>query len=218
MDIRKFRKDLHDLGRKACLNDNDDVRAKVFVIANQLVDFYKKNLVKINHSALELVCARELIREGYDVNVERRLDKQLVCDVYGRRDDGVLIVEIETGFIPPEAALQPTTYSRSRIASKIARYSKFAGRFALGTTPSYVLDFPPFFVKPPRHRTSEEAAEVKKLTDVYYDNPAISLSELLYARIHSVFVIDVDETKTRQVDPETYLQNSRAFVTRRPDA
>ncbi len=175
---------------------------------------YRKNFVKINHSALELVCAGGLIKQGYDVTVEHKLDRALVCDVMGTRGDGPLIVEIETGFVPPEAALKPSVYARSRIASKIARYSRFAGKFALGTTPSYVLDFPPFFVKVPRARTAEEAAEIKALTDVYYDSPPISVGELMHARLHSVFVINVDSGTTKEVDPESYAERASAFIKR----
>lgn len=212
MDVRRFREDLHTLARRACREDDDEVRSKVFDIADILVGLYRKNLVKINHSALELVCARSLIKKGYDVKVEHRLDKALVCDVHGARGDGALIVEIETGFIPPEAALEPGVYARTRIASKIARYSKFAGKFALGTTPSYVLEFPEFFVKPSRHRTTQEAIDIKAMTDVYYNKPPISLAELQYARIHSIFVIDVDDATTSEFDPETYRSNVATFI------
>jgi hypothetical protein len=212
LDVRRFRADLYELATRACADDDHEVRSKVFSIANMLVGLYKKNLVKINHSALELVCARGLIKQGYDVKVEHRLDKMLVCDVMGTRGDGPLIVEIETGFIPPEAAMEPSAYARSRVASKIARYSRFAGKFALGTAPSYVLDVPPFFVEPPRGRTAEAAAEVKAMTDVRYNKPPISIEELMYARLHLILLIDVDSGKTEEVDPATYLETASAFM------
>ncbi len=204
MDVRRFRADLYELAAKACIDDGEDVRAEVYGVADILVKLYRKNLVKINHSALELVCARDLIRHGYAVKVEHRLDRSLVCDVMGTRGDGPLIVEIETGFIPPEEALQPSTYAKGRIASKIARYSRYAGKFVLGTTPSYVLDLPEFFVKPPRARSLAEAVKIKMLTDVRYNKPAISVEELLNARVHMIFLIDVDTASTQEVDPETY--------------
>ncbi len=206
MDVRRFRADLYELAARACANDDQEVRSKVRSIADILVTLYQKNLVKINHSALELVCARGLVKQGYEVKVEHRLDKTLVCDVMGTRGDGPLIVEIETGFIPPEAALQPSAYARSRIASKIARYSRFAGKFALGTTPSYILDLPEFFVQPPRVRSVEEAARIKALTDIRYDKPPISIDELVHARLHVVFILDVDTATIQEVDPETYVE------------
>ncbi len=213
MDVRRFKEDVYELAGKACREDDSRVRAEVLAIADILIGLYRKNLVKINHSALELVCARGLIRQGYEVKVEHRVDSTLVCDVMGTRGDGPLIVEIETGFIPPEAALMPSSYARSRIASKIARYSRFAGKFALGTTPSYVLDFPEFFVKPPRVRTLEEARAIKALTDVQYNKPEITLEELIHARVHSVFMIDVDTATTKELDPETYVREASSFIT-----
>lgn len=212
MDVKKFREDLHTLARRACKEDGEDVRSKVYDIADVLVGLYKKSFVKINHSALELICARSLIKEGYQVKVEHRLDRALVCDVHGVRGDGAFIVEIETGFIPPEAALEPRVYARTRIASKIARYSKFARKFALGTTPSYVLEFPEFFLKPPRKRTAKEATEIKAMTDVQYNNPPITLEELRNARIQSVLVIDVDSASTTVFDPRTYQRGAAAFL------
>ena len=145
------------------------------------------------------------------MKVEHKLDSTLVCDVVGERGDGNYIVEIETGFIPPEAALAPSAYARGRIASKIARYSRFAGKFALGTTPSYVLDIPEFFMKPPRERTHEEAEEIKVMTDVSYNKPPISIGELLEARLHMVTVIDVDSATTQEVEPATYASGSRSL-------
>ncbi|MGD0477112.1 MAG: hypothetical protein ABSB29_02965 [Nitrososphaerales archaeon] len=214
MDVRRFRADLYELATRACSGDDQKVHSQVFGIADILVELYRKNFVKINHSALELVCARGLVKQGYDVKVEHKLDKALVCDVMGTRGDGILIVEIETGFIPPEAALEPSVYARGRIASKIARYSRFAGKFALGTTPSYVLDIPPFFARPLQERTSEEAAEIKVLTDVHYKKPPVTLAELMRARLHSVFVVEVDSATTREIDPESYLETVSAFIER----
>jgi len=212
LDVRRFRADLYELATKACANDDEDVRSKVFQVAEILVEMYRKNMAKINHSALELVCARSLIKQGYEVKVEHQLDKTLVCDVMGTRGDGPLIVEIETGFIPPEEALDPSTYARSRIASKIARYSRFAGKFALGTTPSYLLDLPQFFVKPPRARSIAEATRIKALTDVRYNKPSISVNDLLHARVQMIFLIDVDSASTQEVDPETYVAVARSML------
>lgn len=212
MDVRRFRADLYELATRACKGDDRDVRSQVFGIADILVSLYRKNFVKINHSALELVCARTLIKRGYDVKVEHKLDRSLVCDLFGTGTDGPIIVEIETGFIPPEAALEPSSYARIRIASKIARYSRFASKFALGTTPSYVLDFPRFFVKPSNSRTSAEAELIKAQTDVRYNKPRISEEELLRAHLDSVFLIDVDSGTTKEMAPTAYLEDAALFM------
>ena len=211
MDVRRFREDIYALAARACAQDDGDVAARVRRTAETLVGLYRKNLVKINHSALELVCARELVKRGYEVEVEHKLDGSLVCDVYGVKKGERLIVEIETGFIPPEAAIEPSAYARSRIASKIARYSGFAERFALGTTPTYVLDYPRFFLEPTRERSTVEAARIKAALDVRYNKPPVSLEELMVAKLNGILLLDVDSARTKEVDPTVYLDRVSMF-------
>jgi hypothetical protein len=212
LDVKRFKADLYDLASRACRDEAGEVRSKVYRTADALVKLYRKNAVKINHSALELVCARELIRQGYAVKVEHRLSRSLVCDLIGEKGGRSVMVEIETGFIPPEAALEPSEYARGRIASKVARYSGFAERFALGTTPTYILDFPRFFVRPPHTRRREEAAEIKALVDKYYAKPPVSVEAVMRARLHSVFVVDVDAATAWERDPGSYADSASAFM------
>ena len=69
-----------------------------------------------------------------------------------------------------------------------------------------------FFVKHPRERTLGEADEIKALTDVRYNKPAITAEELMQARVHMVFLIDVDSATTQELDPETYVRTSRPHL------
>ena len=119
-----------------------------------------------------------------------------------------MIVEIETGFIPPENALAPLTYTTARLASKIIRYSSFAGKFALGVPPHYTLPFPLTLAKPPRNRTDQEIAQIKKLCDAYYQKPPVTTEEIRNARIQDIYIIDVDRVKVQEIDPETYLKRA----------
>jgi hypothetical protein len=128
--------------------------------------------------------------------------------LYSTKGYGNLIVEIETGFIPPEHALDPLTYLSARLASKIIRYSSFAGKFALGVPPHYVLSFPNALAKPPRRRTGAELEYVKKLCDLYYHNPPVTEEEILNARIHEIYLIDVDRVKVLEIDPEAYMKRA----------
>ncbi len=215
MDVQRFRADLLSLATRACAEDEPRARTKVFELAEILVSLHRSNLVKVNHSALELVCARSLVKDGYDVKVEHKLDKTLVCDVLGTGNDEKLIVEIETGFVPPEHALEPSAYVQARVSSKIARYSRFAGRFALGTTPSYVLDLPEFFVIPPGSRKVEEGMKVKALTDRFYSKPPIALEDFMVGRLDSIFIVDVDSASCERMTPRSYFEAASAFGGRR---
>jgi hypothetical protein len=179
----------------------------------RLIELYKRNIVKINHSAMELVCARHLIRYGYAVDVERQLNDILICDLYATKGDGEAIVEIETGFIPPEHALDPLSYYSARVASKIARYSKFANQFVLATPPVSVLPIPRIFRRPPRDRAREDIIQVKELCDSFYRNPPVSFSEILNSHLHMVYIINVDQGKVTEMDVDSYFDAVEGMIT-----
>jgi len=213
LDLEKFTRDVNEVAVKTCVNEEQIVLQRVNFVKQRLIDLYKRNLVKINHSVMEIVCAKHLIKYGYDVDVERQLSDTLVCDVYATKGDGSFIVEIETGFTPPEHALDPLGYYISRIASKIARYSQFASKFALATPPVSVLPIPEIFMKPPRNRKAAEIKRVKELCDKYYKNPPISPGEIQNARLHAVYIINIDDANVNELDPEGYQELIRELNT-----
>ena len=209
MDSReRFEQDLSNLMLKLTEGINKEEETKLNNLRDWLLKLQKENVVKINHSVMELVCAKYLIQKGYDVQLENRLNDLLTCDLYSTKGYGNLIVEIETGFIPPEHALDPLTYLSARLASKIIRYSSFAGKFALGVPPHYVLSFPKALAKPPRRRAPAEVAYVKKLCDMYYHKPPVTEEDILNARIQEIYIIDVDRGKVIEIDPEAYMKRA----------
>lgn len=181
-----------------------DEGEKLIYVGNKLKEMYRRSLVKSNHSVMELVVCSYLVKKGYAVDVERKLDS-LVCDVYATRGDGTLIVEVETGFVPPEHSLDPVNYQRARLASKIARYSQYSNRFVLATPVDNLMDIFPLFVKPPRERLGHEVYHVKELVDRYYTSPPVSEQEVLNAKLHGIMVVNVDELRVTEIDPQTYL-------------
>jgi integrase len=194
------------------VGESDEIIKRMDFVKFRLIELYKRNIVKINHSAMELVCARHLIRYGYAVDVERQLNDILICDLYATKGEGEAIVEIETGFIPPEHALDPLSYYSARVASKIARYSKFANQFVLATPPVSVLPIPKIFRRPPRDRSREEIKKVKELCDRYYRNPPISFSEVLNSRLHIIYIINVDQGKVIEMDVDSYFDTTEGMV------
>ena len=205
---QKFEQDLNIiLSRLSQDTDQENVN-KLTVLKDHLVTLQKENIVKINHSVMEIVCAKYLIQKGFEVQVEYPLNDILTCDLFGIKGYGNLIVEIETGYIPPENALAPLTYTSARLASKIIRYSSFAGKFALGVPPHYNLPFPHALAKPPRNRADREIMQIKKLCDAYYHKPPVTVEEIRNARIQEVYIIDVDHAKVQEIDPEAYLKRS----------
>ncbi len=208
--MNKFDRDLEILVRRLNMDTNKEAQKKLNVLKANLIRLHEENVVKINHSVMELVCAKHLILKGYEVDIERPVDG-LICDLYGVKGLGSHIVEIETGFIPPSHALDPANYRKSRIASKIIRYGNHSDKFALGVPPYYLLQIPDILVKPPRDRTKEDLKYLKTLCDLYYKNPPVSLDEIRNARIHTIYIIDMDDIAIREVDPVTYLEKRAIF-------
>ncbi len=204
----RFEQDLTVLLSRLTLGVEKEIANKLTVLKDWLVKLQMENVVKINHSVMELVCAKHLILKGYEVQLEYPLNEVLTCDLYSIKGYGNLIVEIETGFIPPEYALCPLTYTSARLASKIIRYSSFAGKFALGMPPHYILPFPRTLAKPPRRRTVEEIDAIKKLCDKYYQNPPVTEEEICNARIQEIYIIDVDQAKVQEIDPAAYMRRA----------
>ena len=205
---QKFEHDLTILLSRLTRDSEKEVENKLGMLKDWLIKLQKENIVKINHSIMELVCAKYLIQKSYEVQIEYPLNETLTCDLYAIKGYGNLIVEVETGFIPPENALAPLTYTSARLASKIIRYSSFAGKFALGVPPHYILPFPHALAKPPRNRTDQEIMQIKKLCDVYYQKPPVTLEEIRNARIQEIYIIDVDRAKVQEIDPEAYLKRA----------
>ncbi|MCJ7614740.1 hypothetical protein MUO71_08280 [Candidatus Bathyarchaeota archaeon] len=208
--MNKFDRDIELLATKLNRESDEDTKKKLNVLRDKLIRMHEENVVKINHSVMELVCAKHLIQKGYEVDIERPVDG-LICDLYGVKGYGSHIVEIETGFIPPSHALDPANYRKSRIASKIIRYGNHSEKFALGVPPYYLLQIPDILVKPPRARKKEDLSYLKILCDLYYKNPPVTLEEIRNARIHTIYIIDVDGIAVREVDPVTYLEKRSLF-------
>ncbi|MCJ7763268.1 hypothetical protein MUP38_07450 [Candidatus Bathyarchaeota archaeon] len=203
---KRFEQDLSTLLTRLTADASKEAENKLNTLKDWLLKLHKENVVKINHSVMELVCAKYLVLKGYDVQLEYALNELLTCDLCATKGYGNLIVEIETGFIPPEHALDPLTYTSARLASKIIRYSSFAGKFALGVPPHYILPFPQALAKPPRKRTSADIEFIQNLCDKYYSNPPVTREEICNARIQEIYIIDVDQARVQEVDPETYLK------------
>jgi hypothetical protein len=202
----KFEEDLNLLLIRLTQGASEDSVKQLAQLKDELIQLHQQNVVKINHSVMELVCAKHLVEKGYEVKAEHPLDGDLTCDLYATKGYGSLIVEIETGFVPPEHALDPQKYIEARIASKIIRYSYRVGKFALGMPPHYLLQFPAAFTQPPRSRKIKDLETIRTLCDLYYQNPPVTLEEIKNARIHVVYIINVDDAAVKEVEPEEYVK------------
>ena len=212
MDVEKFQDDVYSITELLSKHLSPELIPKLNFVRQNLIEYYKKNLVKINHSVLELICAAELISHGFSVDVEKSISDVLVCDLFGKKGDGTSIIEIETGFTPPEHALDTVDYYAARIVSKIARYSKHCGKFSLATPVVNILPISEIFLLPPNTRKPEDIEKLKKLCDRFYKNPQINLNDIQNAHIHSVYLINTDKGFAKEMDPKSYIQMTKQLI------
>lgn len=204
MDLEKFRDDVYTVTNKLALNLQKDDIPKLNFVRQRLIELYTKNLVKINHSVLELICGANLIENGFAVDVEKPLTNSLVCDLYAKKENKIRIVEIETGFTPPEHALDTIDYYVARIISKIARYSKFCDEFSLATPVIGMLPLNRIFLNPTSSRPQNEIKKIKLLCDRFYKNPPIEYDDIVNAKLNSVYLINIDKGFAKEIDPLLY--------------
>ena len=214
MDLEKFRNDVYEVTDRLSKNLSENDLPKLNYVRQQLIEMYQKNLVKINHSVLELICASNLIARGYAVEVEKQVSNILVCDIFAKKGGGNTIIEIETGFTPPDHAMDTIDYFTARIMSKIARYSKFCTKFSLATPVIGLVPIPKIFLLPPNARKKTEVQNVKSLCDRYYKNPPIDYDDILNAHLHSIYLINIDKNFAKELDPQGYVDLTENLLQR----
>jgi hypothetical protein len=214
MDLKKFSNDIFEMSKKLSKNLKENDVPKLNYVGQQLIGMYKKNLVKINHSILELICSSNLISRGFTVEVEKDISDILVCDIFAKKGGGNNIIEIETGFTPPEHAMDTIDYFSARIMSKIARYSQYCSKFSLATPVVGLLPISKIFLLPPNARKKEDVQKIKDLCDRYYKNPPIEYDDILNAHLHSIYLINIDKGFAKELDPQGYVDLTNDLLER----
>ena len=79
---QKFEQDLTTLLCRLTSDSSSEVENKLNMLKDWLIKLQKENVVKINHSVMELVCAKYLIQKGFEVQIEYPLNDILTCDLY----------------------------------------------------------------------------------------------------------------------------------------
>ncbi len=225
----RFAKDLKFLLQQLESTTDSDTMVQLCTVFDRLVELRKKRLVKINHSVMQVLCAKNLIEQGYKTKVEYPLDGgKLIADILAIRDRSTsspvairdkwiseqhnlpedketLVVEVETGFVPPKAALYPVRYRQTRITAKIARYSGHSHSFALATPSFHVLQIPSLLLKKPELRDMSQLQQLKEICDIDYKSPPVLYETLASAILDSIYIVNVDQADVAQVTPLQYL-------------
>ncbi|MCQ5375328.1 MAG: hypothetical protein NO474_01835, partial [Methanomassiliicoccales archaeon] len=80
--LNEFEKDLEVLFERLVANIPVNARDKLLSLVTRLIELRDRNMLKINHSVLELVVAKNLILNGYEVKLEYDIRENLACDVW----------------------------------------------------------------------------------------------------------------------------------------
>lgn len=202
----RFIVDIENVVKRILLKYGEKIAREVDKLRDKLVDLHQGNRVKINHSVMEIVLGAYMLSRGYSVDVEVPVGDTLVADMIAWKSDRKIIIEIETGFTSPENALDPQAYLTARTISKVARYGKYADIFSFGTPNHNILPIPTPLIKPPSKRLEKELLLMKKLCDLYYSNPPITIEDIANAKIKTIYILNIDTLEVREEKTRKYLQ------------
>jgi hypothetical protein len=123
-------------------------------------------------------------------------------------------MEIETGYVGPEYAIDPNKFLKARAARKIESYSQCSKKFFIGTPPHNIVYIPEIFLKPREKRTEAEIKYWNGLCAEYYKNPPLDFNNSK-GHIEGLYVIDVDSGEAHEMKVDDYMKNY-PLVTRFP--
>lgn len=86
---------------------------------------------------MQLIIAEKLRELGFDVAVEHQIDDVHIADIYAQGYGKSMIIEVETGYLPPMFINRAEEYMEAKIAVKALKYSCAADEFYIAT-PSYL--------------------------------------------------------------------------------
>jgi hypothetical protein len=202
--MNRFLLELEDFYQRESKNLDEKQRKLFKGIVDRVIDLYLRQLLKSNHTMMELVLALNLIKENKEVEIEKEVNN-LIVDLIAYYENKKEIIEVETGFVPPEYSTDPITYRYAREISKIARYSKYADIFSLACPPFHLLQIPEIFALQPDERDEENMKNIKDVLDKYYKAPPIALDELRNAKINYLYIVYVDKISVKKLEFKEYL-------------
>lgn len=150
------------------------------------------------HALLQFIIALDLYRRGFDVSVEEPVDGGLKADVYAESPEGRVIVEVETGYVPPDRIYSLEDFLRFKIAFKAIAYSAHADLFIVATPSHITLPIPHELLKPIEDRDPLDVAKIKSLA-MGYDRARASriIWRAHLSRVDGVAFVKVSELRVR---------------------
>lgn len=213
--MNKFLLELEDFYSKYSTKLSEKSRENFKQLIDKIIQLYLRQLIKSNHTMMELILAFEFLKEGKNVEIEKEIGNVIADVLVIDNNEYEELIEIETGFVPPEYSADPVTYRFTREVSKVARYCKYTKYFSIACPPYHILQLPEILLKPSHEREEEELKRIKKVLDSYYKAPPIEIDELRNAKLDFVYIINVDNVSVKKLSLKEYIEftsNIRKFV------
>lgn len=148
------------------------------------------------HALLQFIVALDLHLRGFDVFVEERVGGGFIADVYGEGPQGVVVVEVETGFVPRDRLDRLEEYLASRVAFKAAAYSLGVDAFIVAFPRHVSVSIPSCLLKPLEDREPGDVEAIRRLIEAYDPRRASRIGWRAHmARVDGVAFISVDRAK-----------------------
>ncbi len=191
--LRNFRVDLERL-LGVTFNDSNGISRVLDVLDLEV----SRGGIARYHAILQFIVALDLYKRGFDVSVEEPVDGGFKADVYAECPTGRVIVEIETGYIPPDRIHGLEEFLDAKIAFKAIAYSIYADLFILATPSHIRLPIPQELLKPIELREAEDITIIRELA-LRYDK--VKASRILWraplSRVDGIAYINVSSRKVQ---------------------
>jgi len=165
------------------------------------------------HAMLQFLVALDLHRRGFDVSVEEPVDGGFKADVYAESPMGRVIVEVETGYVPPDRMYELEGFLEAKIAFKAVAYSAYTDLFIVATPSHMSLSIPGELLKPIESRDVRDVIAIRELA-LRYDKARASrvLWRAHVSRVDGLAYINVSDRKVYYIIPINSSPTLRAQI------
>jgi hypothetical protein len=125
------------------------------------------------HAILQFIVALDLHRRGFDVSVEEPVDGVFKADVYAESPLGRVIVEVETGYVPPDRIHSLEEFLEAKMVFKAVAYSAYTDVFMIATPNHIKMPVPRELLIPVEDRDESDIMAIRELA-LRYDKSKAS--------------------------------------------
>ena len=171
-------------------------------IYRKLLGLSKIGVLNINHSVLQLILSGYLLSKGFRVYVEVEVQGG-VMDIYAIKGKDIGI-EVETGYVPPNNAIDPEEFLMGRLSLKTVKYSNIVSEFYIAVPSFYIPPIPRELLLDPNERSEEEVRNIMRLIRKYSKTPDITINDVKTSKINGIITINTKDMKINIIDNKNF--------------